>query len=209
MSFGNSIKYLVGGAALITYLMATPAVADYDDHPQTGNNFNASLDDGPYTDWARVVRVEPLHRTVRVSTPRQECWDEPVKRYRTQGYGHGQGRHAGSYTPLIIGGILGGVLGNQFGKGSGRTIMTAAGALLGGSVASDAQRHHRQHHQRAARETYTTYEQRCETTHSYHDETQPDGYLVDYEYNGRVYSTRTRRHPGDRIRVTVSVSPQG
>ena len=41
------------------------------------------------------------------------------------------------------------------------------------------------------------------------DETQPDGYLVDYEYNGRVYSTRTRRHPGDRIRVTVSVSPQG
>ena len=86
--------------------------------------------------------------------------------------------------------------------------MTAAGAILGGSVARDAQRHHRQHHH-AARESYTTYEKRCETTHTYHDETQPDGYLVDYEYNGRVYTTRTHRHPGDRIRVTVSVTPQG
>ena len=35
------------------------------------------------------------------------------------------------------GGIVGGVIGNQFGKGSGKTILTVAGALLGSSIGSD------------------------------------------------------------------------
>ena len=206
MNRTDGFKAAMGGLALCGMLASAPALADYNDNVYDDSVRHASArDDGPYSDWARVVRVEPLHRQVEVSTPRQECWDEPVKRYRTHNdhHHHGGGRSA---TPLIVGGILGGVIGNQFGKGSGNVLTTIAGAVLGGSVARDAQRHHRHHH-RAARETYTTYEQRCETRHSYHTETRTDGYLVDYEYNGRIYTTRTRRHPGDRIRVSVSVTP--
>ena len=159
-----SLKAALVGTVLSACLAAAPAMADYNESIHTASTQGRSTDAGPYSDWAKVLRVEPLHRTVQVSTPRQECWEEPVKRYRTHGYGH----HKRSYTPVIIGGILGGVIGNQFGRGSGNVLTTAAGAILGGSVARDAQAHHHDHHH-AARESYTTYERRCETTHVYHD----------------------------------------
>ena len=70
MSFNKSTKLFIGGAAIAAHLLAAPVFADHDDHPETGSAHAASVSDGPYTDWARVLRVEPLHRTVRVSTPR-------------------------------------------------------------------------------------------------------------------------------------------
>jgi hypothetical protein len=42
-----------------------------------------------------------------------------------------------SYTPIIGGAIIGGLIGNQFGKGSGKTALTAAGVVLGGSIGRD------------------------------------------------------------------------
>jgi uncharacterized protein YcfJ len=42
-----------------------------------------------------------------------------------------------SATNEIFGGILGGAIGNQFGGGSGKKVMTVAGALLGASIAND------------------------------------------------------------------------
>ena len=64
-------------------------------------------------EYARVVSVEPLRRTVRVHQPVQQCWSEPVTYSEPVGHRHHRGR---SYTGPIVGGILGGVVGNQFGK---------------------------------------------------------------------------------------------
>lgn len=155
--------------------------------------------------YARVVSVEPLRRTVRVHQPVQQCWSEPVTYSEPVGHRHHRGR---SYTGPIVGGILGGVVGNQFGKGSGRTLLTVAGAVLGASVGNDVSRRGHSHRHYARTRTYTVNEQRCETTSNYRTEERIDGYLVEYSYNGRIYSTRMDRHPGRRIPVTVSVAPR-
>ena len=201
---------IAGGVLITASLISLPAAAEYYEPHNSDERWSSqSAPNRGYSDWADVVRVEPLQRSVQVSTPSQQCWDQPVKHRQAESSYHRGGSGHRSYTPVILGGILGGVVGNQFGKGSGNTLMTVAGALLGGSVGNDTQRHHRRHHRRAARETYTTYEKRCETTHTFHDEVRPDGYRVDYQYNGRTYSTHTARHPGEKIRVNVNVTPEG
>jgi len=45
-------------------------------------------------------------------------------------------RPQGSGTGAVIGGVLGAVVGNQFGSGSGRAVMTGAGAV-GGAIAGN------------------------------------------------------------------------
>jgi len=158
----------------------------------------AEYSSGSYTDWAEVVHVEPIQTTVRVATPSRECWEEEVP-YRYSGHGGGH-----SYTPMILGGIVGGVVGNQFGKGDGNTLMTVAGALLGGSVGRD---HARYYGARAPHGGYTTVETRCSVRDEYHDEERIDGYRVQYSYEGQVYTTRMDHHPGERIPVNVKVTP--
>lgn len=146
-----------------------------------------------YGDTARVTHVESLYKTVRVSTPQRECWQE-------QQYRPNQNQYK-SYTTTIAGGIVGGVVGNQFGGGNGKKIMTVAGALLGGSVGRDFNRNNSQPHS-----NYNTVEQ-CRVTERYHEEARNDGYRVTYRYNGQSYTTHMVRHPGKRIPVEVSVRP--
>lgn len=158
----------------------------------------AEYDEGGYTDYAEVIEVQPMVDTVRVATPRRECWDEEV-RYRHGGYYRGD-----SYTPTILGGILGGVAGHQFGKGDGNTLMTIAGALLGSSVGRD----HTRYYGGPRHGAYSTViETRCSVRNEYHEEERVHGYRVKYSYNGRVYTTRMNHHPGERIRVYVDVAP--
>ena len=176
-------------AALGAALLSGPALAGYDSRGATG-----------YTDYAEVVHFEPIYRTVQVSTPRQECWDQQVTK-RQRGY---QRSNRYSYTPAILGSIVGGVIGHQFGGGTGNTLMTAAGALLGGSVGNDVA-HGNQYH---GGHTYTTTERRCETVHSYHEEERLEGYHVEYRYQGRLYTTRMSEPPGERIAVRIDISAQ-
>ncbi len=180
---------LIAGVMLMALAYTQSANAARYDYPAYGT--------GSYTDSAEVIEVEPITKIVRVETPRRECWDEEVTVPRRV-------RYHDSATPTIIGGIIGGVVGNQFGKGDGKTLMTVAGALLGGSVGRDHARY------RAAADNYsayTTIETRCTVRTEYHEEERVEGYRVKYGYNGRVYVTRTRHHPGDRIPVSVSVVP--
>jgi uncharacterized protein YcfJ len=148
-----------------------------------------------YVDRADVVAVQPLVRHVKISTPRQECWDETVSVYQPPA--------ARTYTPEIFGSILGAAVGNQFGSGSGRDIATVAGAVLGGSLGHDVKNRRAQ----AGGHTYETVQQRCETVVSEHVEERIDGYDVTYRYNGREYLTRMPHDPGSTIRVRVAVSP--
>jgi uncharacterized protein YcfJ len=156
---------------------------------------------GPEYDYAEVIRVDPIIDVVDRAVPRNECWEEPVT-YREPVRYHGGHRDR---TPALLAGIVGGVIGNQFGGGSGRDAATAAGAVLGYSMARDSQRRHGGGYYSGGRE-YRSYEQRCTTRTEYYQDERVNGYDVTYRYNGRVYNTVTDYHPGDQIRVEVNVN---
>ncbi len=152
-------------------------------------------------DYAKVVSVEPIVESVRVSEPVEECWVEsqPVhSSYRNDSYNRGYNSH----TPNILGAIIGGVIGNQFGSGRGKGLATVAGAILGGSIGNDIK-----HNNRTS--SYTTYRnvERCEVTRRQYREERIVAYDVSYSYNGTVYHTQMNTRPGDQIRVAVSVVP--
>ncbi len=144
-----------------------------------------------FEDTARVVDVEPLYTNVRVASPYRDCYKQPHHRESNS--------QNQSYTGTIAGGIIGGVVGNQFGGGSGKKIMTAAGALLGGSVGRDLTYQNSSHR--------NTYREQCHVSKRYHQEKRINGYLVTYKYKGQRYTTEMDQRPGKRIPVQVSVRP--
>jgi uncharacterized protein YcfJ len=143
---------------------------------------------------ARVVGVEPMVRYVTVERPRQSCWDEVVQQ---------PVRPFGVAGPTIAGGIIGGAIGRQFGSGDTRDVLTVAGAVAGSAIA----------HERAVRNgagaTRDVVVQRCEVVNERVTEQIVDGYLVTYRYDGRNYTMRTDRHPGDYVQLAVDVRPIG
>lgn len=142
-------------------------------------------------DYAEVVNVRPIQEERAVPVDREVCWEE---------HGREPVRGQGSAAPTIVGAIIGGVIGNQFGGGSGKRAMTAAGAVLGGSVGYESSRRHRGDY-------YPVTRERCTLQRDYEYETWTSGYLVDYEYRGEIYQTRTSHPPGERIRIEVAVRP--
>ncbi len=148
-----------------------------------------------YYDYARVVDVQPVYRTVRIPRDERECWDERVA-YRD---GHGG---SDSYTPVIVGGIIGGVVGSHIGKGRGRDAATVAGTLLGASIGRDVARS-----SGGYEDVHYTTETRCRVRKVYDEEERLDGYRVTYRYRGRTFVTRMPYEPGRRIRVRVRVTP--
>lgn len=144
--------------------------------------------------YAPVVSVDPQYQTHRTPIDREVCWEE-------QGYERAPSSHK-SRTPTVIGAIIGGVVGNQFGSGSGKRAATVAGAALGGSIGRDASRQNRQpdHY-------YPVTHERCTVQRDWREEQVVTGYRVAYEYDGEIYRTVMRHHPGDAIRVRVAVTP--
>lgn len=175
--------------ALIAGLATAPAFAGsrygYDDRYNGGR-----------TEYAQVVSADPIYQSVRVSRPRQECWDERVT-YRDPGY------QANVTAGTILGGIIGGVAGHQIGGGHGRDVATAVGAVIGAGVGNNATSRNRGQYERSG------YETRCETVNDVDYEQRIDGYDVTYRYNGQIYQTRMPYDPGRRIPVNVDVRPAG
>lgn len=173
---------------LVAALATTPAFAGKKRH-STGNS---------YTDTARVTHVRPIYRTVEVSHPRRECYQEEV--YRPTHYSSSHGNTA---VGMIIGGALGGALGHNISRRHSDTA-TIAGAVIGSAIGHDvASKKHRSRDRGYSR----GYEERCHTVSERHSEERLDGYRVSYRYQGQTFSTRMDHDPGDRIRVRVSVSP--
>lgn len=169
-------------SAFITSCLALAATNAMAGHP------------GPAVAWAKVIDAQPVFQTVRHPVDERVCWDEQVWR-RDPAYR--------SATPVIIGSIIGGVIGNQFGGGSGQVALTAAGAVLGGSVAADASR------KRNPDGYYAVTETRCEVQTDWRTEQRVVAWDVTYRYHGEIYQTRLKEQPGERIRVRVDISPVG
>jgi uncharacterized protein YcfJ len=143
-------------------------------------------------DYAEVLSATPIYRDVRVSEPRQQCYQQHVV------YDNGYSSNVTAGT--VIGGVAGGVIGHQIGAGSGNVVATAAGAVIG---ALSGQR-------LAAVSTPPPgdgYEEHCTTVNAYHYESRPDGYDVTYRYYGQIYHTRLREDPGPTLPVQVDVRP--
>jgi len=156
------------------------------------------------TDYAQVLSARPVYRDVRVSEPRQECWDERV-RYDDRDWRGGRDVGAADRTiGAVVGGVIGGAIGRQFSAGSGQDIATAIGAVIGADVGRNAVRGS----DRGERyEPRYGYENRCRTVRDSRWESRIDGYDVAYRYQGRTYYTRMPYDPGARLPVRVDVSP--
>lgn len=149
-------------------------------------------------DYARVVDVDPITRTLTHRVPRETCWNEQV-RYEERVNSHR------SATPTLVGGLIGAAIGNSLGRGhhkDNRAIKTVALGALGASIGNDLGR-------RSQGETRVDYrtEQRCERSYDTRHEDRVVGYDVTYRYHGETYRTRMDYDPGDRIKVNVKVSP--
>jgi uncharacterized protein YcfJ len=163
---------------------------------------------GGVYDFAPVVDVVPVLRTVRVEQPRRECWHETS--YETVHY-RGRNDRGRTAVPTIAGGVVGGVIGNQFGSGGGRDAMTLLGTLVGAAVAAE----HAQNRTSASgyrghpayQETRPVTVERCAVRTEFYEEQRLEGYDVTYLYAGREFRTRTATPPGDRIQVRVDVQP--
>ena len=169
-----------------------------------------------HTAYAKVVQVTPVYETYQVNKPVEQCWyeNQPVRQHANYSNSYDRPRGKGNtYTPEVLGALLGAAVGNRFGKGSGRDAATVAGAVLGGTLGHDVKR-------RSQNKRYNSSEQAdyrnegsyrkvqiCETRDSYSTQQRVNAYDVAYKYNGNVYHTQLNSHPGDQIRVRVTVDP--
>ena len=154
-----------------------------------------TLANDDYEDLARVISVSP--QIERVNSPRQECRTDYVR----ESYYEAPQRSLGG---AIIGGIAGGLLGNTVGRGSGRVAAAAVGAGVG-AIIGDRVDNNRTGYGRERVETRPV--ERCVTVDNWQN--LPAGYLVNYEYNGRQYSSIMERDPGRYVPVQVAVRSRG
>lgn len=178
-----------------------------------------------FTEYARVIDVQPVYQQARTRQPRQECWIEneqrivgyeQVRRHSNSGYR--QSRSNRSSESVIVGSLIGGVIGNQLGRNSssrGRTGATVAGAIIGGSIANNSdtrgsrnQRYERNNRYVESRPIYETVQvEKCKQVSKSVSKRHLQHYNVTYEYKGRTFTTQLPRDPGNRLELQVSVAP--
>ena len=178
-----------------------------------------------FTEYAKVIDVQPIYSQVKVREPRRECWTEQQEHLvgyeqapRQQRYRSSESSSRHSTGSVIAGSLIGGVIGNQLGRGhssGSRTRATVAGAILGGAIGSESGRQvsrHRRHqepqHQPESQPIYETREiERCKRVVESRSERKLKHYSVTYRYKGRTFTTQMPRDPGNQIELQVSVAP--
>ena len=148
-------------------------------------------------DYATVVDANPIIKIVKISTPREECWEEEVV-YRDR-YESGNG----ALGP-VLGGVIGGAIGNAIGhKKKNKQVGAVVGAVLGATLGKAVSNSNANRHDNVSRGT----EERCKVHHDYREEERIIGYQVRYRYNEETYSTRMNTDPGDTIKIRLAVTP--
>jgi len=176
---------LISAIASLSLVLANNAYADRDHHKHHDRHYHH--DTYAYDGYARVVAARPIYRSVAIEVPVESCQVETVA-YRER-------RGGDSFGGTVVGGLIGAAIGKEIGH-SGHA--TAAGGLIGAAIGNDIAR--------GGRST-TRYEDRevCRTAYRTEYQRELVGYDVSYSYDNRIYHTETRRHPGDRIAVDVSI----
>ncbi len=148
--------------------------------------------DAQFIDRARVLSVSP--QVQQINQPRQECHTGYVRESVYE-------QPASSNTGAIIGGVAGGLLGSTIGKGGGRVAAAAVGAGVGAIVGDRVGNQNVYGNERVV----TRPVQQCVVVDQW--QTVTTGYVVNYEYQGRQYSTLMDRDPGPVMDVTVVMRP--
>lgn len=177
-------------AMSVGLLLSTSAFADrgYRHHHYDDDDYAyATYED----DYGRVLDTRPIYQRVAIDVPHESCGVQTVVHEERR-------RNGDSFAGTVMGGLVGAAIGHELGNGRGAA--TAAGGLIGASIGNDASRdsHVVSYRDQEVCHTryYTEYEERLV------------GYDVSYSYHGRIYQTRTNRHPGDRIAIAVAVHPR-
>lgn len=174
-------KPIITGLAAVLALSSGLASANHD------GRYGAPA----FQDRARVVAATPLYD--RINEPRRECHIE-YQTYEEHSY-----RNGNNTGGAFLGAIVGGLVGSTVGKGNGKVAAAAVGAATGAVVGD-------RWNDRGDR--YTTTETRpveaCQMVDNYRQEVI--GYDVTYRYQGKEFTTRMPHHPGEWVRVNVSVS---
>jgi uncharacterized protein YcfJ len=157
-------------------------------HRHHNHQVYATYEPHGYADYGRVVKARPIYRQIAIEVPREYCDVRTVTREERRGKGD-------SFAGTVVGGLVGAAIGHELGNGRGST--TAVGGLIGAAVGNDAGKGRRTVRYRD--------EEVCRTRYQTEYEQRIVGYDVSYSYLGRMYNTRTDRHPGDRIAVDVAV----
>jgi uncharacterized protein YcfJ len=174
--------------AVLGVLGTSTALAGGDDRGRGRGNAYGHYRHAPAVVSARVVNVEPVVRYVTVDRPREQCWNEVVRE---------PVRPFGMAGQTAAGSIVGAAVGRQFGSGNDRDTLTVLGAIAGGAVA---------HRRAVVNQGYATRDvavQRCEVVHDRVTEQIVDGFNVTYRLDGRHYTMRTDRHPGDWVQLAA------
>lgn len=172
----------------VTLLLATGLFTSY--------SFATDNDHGFYV-WADVLAVDPVVATHYEEVPVTHCRVE--KRHPVRRDHHRRDRDGA--MPALLGGLIGGAIGNRIGDGGGRRAMTVIGAIAGAGIASSAAREHRYERVRGNKHRV------CETRYELESTEVVEGYQVTYRYLGREFIERTEKHPGDRMKIYVTVAP--
>jgi len=160
---------------------------------------------GSFVDSATVTSVEKVYTNYRVDEPYQECYIQETVQGATGD---------GSATNEIVGGIIGGAIGNTLGdcddtNGDGikndcssKDAMTLFGAIVGASLANDAEK--KDNPEKIIRQEV------CETKVRQVIEKRLSHYLVTVDYAGRDVSFKTNRRPSkDVIKIEITIEGLG
>lgn len=207
-------KTLIGTISIAVLLLFNPVAHAGNKHKHGGKHKNFHSATTHFTDYAKVVHVEPIFRRVEQYRPEQSCWyeeQEHTTHYRER-RAHRRD-HRPNAAQALVGGLVGGAIGNQIGRHSGdkgvRLGATVAGAIVGSAIANESHSRHRG----GRHETYTVTEsrpvKRCSQNYEKHYVREIVGYDVTYRYRGHSHTTRMQHDPGHRLPVRVTISPQG
>jgi len=142
-------------------------------------------------EYGKVVEATPIVKNIRISTPREECWDESVSHSARDNNG----------VSTVLGAVIGGALGNAVGhRKSNQRVGAVVGAVLGGTIGKAVGNNR-------SGKRYTSTEEVCRVINDYREEERVVGYHVRYEFNDVIYTTRTDDAPGETIKLRLSVSP--
>ncbi|WP_075184960.1 glycine zipper 2TM domain-containing protein [Teredinibacter haidensis] len=156
--------------------------------------------------YAEVVDARPIYQTVERRIPVENCWVEQVREQQPVYYRASSGKPK-SATGTILGSVIGGAIGNAVGAGDeNKKVGTVVGAILGASVGRDISRNGSNRQYSHTEVSYRDV-QRCEVKERVEMEEVPAGYSVTYRYNGETYTTRTRRDPGNKLKIAINIQP--
>jgi uncharacterized protein YcfJ len=186
----NLNKALLISTTMLAVIFSATASAEHKEHKRNSHRHNDPVQ------YAKVVHVEPIYKIVQVAYPEQVCWQDEVKKPVIHRVNHA------SPEAMIVGGILGGVIGHELGRNHDQGITTVAGALIGTAIASEA---NAQYYRTG--EYRIEQRQHCRIENQFRAEQQLKGYRVTYRYNGGLYTTFMKHHPGRHIAVDIDVTP--